>query len=179
MPLARFPRSAATAALLSLAALVAPAELLAQDSVPPVRSNVLSVNPLALIFTGISGEYERRTSPSTAVAVGLSIWSIDEFDYQSVEGKFRFYPNAEALRGFSVAGTAGYSHVDEDDDLFGQSGSAISAGVELNYQWLLGVERNFAITLGGGGKRLFFLGDEVEDASAGIPTIRFSIGYAF
>ena len=176
MTLANLPRAIAAALLVHLAA---PAVLTAQGGTPPVRNDVLSINPLALVFTGISGEYERRRSPSTAVALGVSIWSTDDFNYQSVEGKFRFYPNGEALRGFSVAGTAGYSHIAEDDDLFGESGSAISAGVELNYQWLLGLERNFAITLGAGGKRLFFLGDEVDDASAGIPTIRFSIGYAF
>ena len=46
-------------------------------------------------------------------------------------------------------------------------------------EWLLGRERNFAVTLGGGAKRLFFLGDEVNDASVGVPTARLSIGYAF
>jgi hypothetical protein len=168
-------RAAGAAALLLLAA---PAALAAQEPAA-TPGTVLSINPLALIFTGISGEIEHRTGPSTALALGLSIWAIDDFDYQSVEGKFRFYPNGQALRGFSVAGTVGYSHVSEDDELIGEEGNAITAGVELNYQWLLGAQRNFAITLGAGGKRLFFVGDGIEDASVGIPTIRFSIGYAF
>ena len=31
-----------------------------------------------------------------------------------MEGNYRFYPSGEALRGFSVAGTGGFSHVGDD-----------------------------------------------------------------
>ena len=150
------------------------------------KTQVLSINPLVLIFGGVSAEYERRTGSATALALGLSYYGFDDIDYLSMEGKFRFYPNGEALRGFSVAGTGGFSNVSDDDgcddsifDDCADSGTALTLGVELNYQWLLGQERNFAVTLGGGAKRLFYLGDEVTDGSLGIPTLRLSIGYAF
>lgn len=177
MPLTR-------AAVVALALTLAlPAGLRAQETAP--KNQVLSINPLVLIFGGVSGEYERRVGAGTAVALGLSYYTFDDADYLSVEGKYRFYPSGEALRGFSVAGTGGFSHVGDDSACEGifddctDSGNALTVGVELNYQWLLGRERNFAVTLGGGAKRLFFLGDEVEDASVGVPTLRLSIGYAF
>ena len=176
-------RTALAAAAVALT-LSLPAGVQAQEATP--KNQVLSINPLVLIFGGVSGEFERRVGTGTSVAAGLSYYTFDDADYLSVEGKYRFYPSGEALRGFSVAGTGGYTHVGDDDacddsffDDCTDSGNALTVGVELNYQWLLGRERNFAVTLGGGAKRLFFLGDEVTDASIGVPTLRLSIGYAF
>jgi hypothetical protein len=159
----------------------APVALAAQDA-PLAKHTVISLNPLALVFGGISGEYEHSTGAATAVALGASLWDIGDFDYSSVDAKFRFYPNGVALRGFAVAGTAGYTHVKGSLfclDSCEQEGDAITAGVELGYQWLLGRTQSFALTVGGGAKRLFYTGDQPSDASDGIPTFRFSIGYAF
>ena len=118
------------------------------------------------------------------MALGGSLWEIGDFGYRSLDAKLRFYPNGEALRGFSVAGTAGYTHVRAEDSFIcfedcTTAGDAITLGVDLNYQWLLGRTRSFALTLGGGAKRLFYTGGSTIDASIGIPTVRFSIGYAF
>ena len=167
--------------LATLLLLAAPAVLAAQDA-PPAKHTVVSLNPLALVFGGISGEYERSTGPATAVALGGSLWDIGDFDYASADAKFRFYPNGVALHGFSVAGTAGYTHVKGSLlclDSCEQEGNAVTAGVELGYQWLLGRTQSFALTVGGGAKRLFYVGDRPGDSSDGIPTFRFSIGYAF
>ena len=174
-------RAALAAAVL---ALLLPAAARAQEPAA-AKTQVVSVNPLALVFAGLSAEYERRTGDATAFAVGVSVWGDEGLDYASGDLKLRFYPSGEGLRGFSVAGTAGYAHVNDDvfldDCLFDcgdDSGDAITAGVELNYQWLLGRTRSFAITAGLGAKRFFYVsgGDE---ASRGVPTARFSIGYAF
>ena len=153
-----------------------PAAAGAQEPAAP-KTQVLSINPLMLVFAGLSGEYERRTGEASTIAVGVSAWGDDGFDYASGELKFRFYPSGEALRGFSVAGTGGYAHVSEDD-FWNESGDAITAGVELNYQWLLGHTRSFAMTTGIGAKRFFYVSGG-DHASVGVPTLRFSIGYAF
>ena len=169
------------AACLAAALLAAPAALAAQDA-PPAKHTVISLNPLALVFGGISGEYEHSTGAATAVALSGSLWDMGDFEYASADAKFRFYPNGESLRGFAVAGTAGYTHVKGSIfclDSCEQEGNAVTAGVELGYQWLLGRTQSFALTVGGGAKRLFYVGDQPGDASDGIPTFRFSIGYAF
>ncbi|HEU4630267.1 MAG TPA: DUF3575 domain-containing protein [Gemmatimonadaceae bacterium] len=167
--------------LLAAPLLTAPAALAAQEA-PTRKSQVVSINPLALVLTGISGEYEHRTGSETSVALGASLWSLDDFDYSSVDAKFRFYPSGTVLQGFSVAGTAGYTHAKGALlclDACDETSEAIGAGVELNYQWLLGRTRSFATTVGVGAKRLFYVSGDSDGASTGVPTIRLSIGYAF
>lgn len=176
--------SACRRVLVSLVLIVAPAPALAQAAASPRKANVISINPLLLAFGGVSAEYERRIGNASALAAGFNYYSPELFDYISADAKFRFYPNGEALRGFSVAGTGGVTHASEslDVDCFDcqeESGTALTLGVELNYQWLLGSTRNFAVTLGLGAKRLFFVGGSVGDAAVGLPTARLSIGYAF
>ncbi|WP_396222060.1 hypothetical protein [Gemmatimonas sp.] len=53
--------------------------------------------------------------------------------------------------------------------------------MEMQYQWLLGQQRNTAVTVGGGARRYFLL----EDSPTGfdqfndyMPTRRLTIGYA-
>lgn len=179
------PRAVALAALLAALASAAPAPLAAQaaDAAPWLgKSNVISINPLALLLTGISGEFEHRLGPSRAVAFSASVWRLDDYDYTAADAKLRFYPNGEALRGFSVAGGVGYTSVDGSlicFDACDQKSGAVSVGIELNHQWLLGATDAFAVTLGGGAKRLFYVSGDRGNASIGVPTIRISLGYAY
>lgn len=49
------------------------------------------------------------------------------------------------------------------------------------YQWLLGLQRNFAVALGAGAKAIFINDKDFSSADfiARYPTARISVGYAF
>ena len=51
----------------------------------------------------------------------------------------------------------------------------------LEYQWLMGAKKSFALALGGGAKALIVNEDQVTNSTftAHYPTARVSIGYAF
>jgi hypothetical protein len=87
---------------------------------------------------------------------------------------FRFYPQGAALSGLFVGGRAGVHRVSDDDE----SAIAFGTGFELGYNWLLGADRDFDISIGIGATRLF--GADLEGDSVTIPQRRLvNIGYAF
>lgn len=154
---------------------------LAQEAGP---TQVISVNPIGLLFEVLSAEYERTFSPSSTLGAAVTLFSPDEFTYFSAEGKYRYYPQGRPLQGFSFGGGAGFTLVSSDyedtcAECEDESATALSISIGLDYQWLLGANERFAVAAGIGGKRLFFLGDELEGAAAGYPTARVSVGYAF
>lgn len=167
-----------------IAALAAmPLATAAAQNNPP--RNVLSIQPLSAVMTVFSGEYERATSRSVSFGLGATYWDAgntgDEVTYTSGDLKLRYYPSGVALQGFSVGATAGYSNVAAKSAGVDESVSAPSFGVLIEYQWLMGTKRNFAMTLGGGAKMLTISENEVTSANftARYPTARISIGYAF
>ena len=68
-----------------------------------------------------------------------------------------------------------YGEFADSDD----SGTSASFGFALDYQWLRGGKKNFAVTLGTGARRLFFLSTEVVGASLTLRTAQISIGRGF
>lgn len=175
---------------LASALVVAPAAAHAQAPAPatpttpaalPYRQ-VITVNPLGIVFGGLSGDYERRIAPARTVGVGGSYYALDGFSYSALEAKYRWYPNGTALRGFSLGAIGGFVRgAGSDDDCTGvctdESATAATLGINLDYQWLLGARRNFAVATGIGAKRFFGL--DLDGASAGLPTIRLAVGWAF
>lgn len=157
----------------------------AQDAGGP--SNVLSFQPLnAVMLTAYSAEYERKIGEATSVGIGGTHWNVDEANdltYQSGDLKFRFYPQGVALQGFSLGGSVGFSQISASNDLDGteESASGPSFGVLIEYQWLMGKSRNFALALGLGAKAVMVDEDEItsDDFVARYPTARVSVGYAF
>ena len=67
-------RTALVAAALTLAL---PAAARAQET---AKNQVISINPLVLVFGGVSGEYERRIGAATAAALGVSYYAFDDAD---------------------------------------------------------------------------------------------------
>ena len=65
------------------------------------RVNLISTNPIGLIFEWYNGELEHAVSPTASVAVSASHFNFDEFIYTAIDGIARYYPSARALRGFS------------------------------------------------------------------------------
>ncbi len=145
------------------------------------RKNLISSNPIGLLFEWYQAEFEHALSPTVSVAVaGTSFDFFDDENVASVDAIVRYYPSARAIRGFSIGASGGFVGVEEDfcdgfsctrDDY-----TAFTIGVRGDYVWLLGRDQNLAVAAGIGAKRL--LADRV-DGIEGLPVARLSIGYAF
>jgi hypothetical protein len=146
------------------------------------RVNLVSTNPIGLIFEWYNGEFEHAVRPTASLAVAASHFNFDEFIYTSVDGIVRYYPGARALRGFSFGGTVGYVHFSDDSDdcpgCVDTSGDAFTIGVRGDYVWILGRDQRFTVAAGLGAKRLFDTNDSVDEPDA-LPIARLSIGYAW
>ena len=147
-------------------------------------SRAVSMNPLGLMFGLFSGEAEMALSQNTSAGIAASFHSVSSTNnYISAEGKYRYYPQGEALRGFSIGGAGGITTVTqscptgltgswcETDTFFG-----FTVGINLDYQWFMGDDERFVVVGGIGAKRLFVSGD-LYDAMLGYPTLRLGIGY--
>lgn len=183
-----FRRFALALALALVAAATPVAAARAQDAGTPAKRQVLSVQPISAVLTVYAAEYERAFSPVFTFGLGATGWFPDEFSYTSMDVKVRYYPQEVPLSGFSFGGSVGFTRVseefDEFDDINGdgesETVSGPSAGVVIDYGWLLGRRRSFYVGLGAGAKVLFVDDDEFsDDVLVRYPTARLSIGYAF
>jgi hypothetical protein len=148
--------------------------------------NVLSIQPINAVFTAYSAEYEHQFAAAATVGIGGTYFDAgddtDKLIYKSADAKLRYYPNGSALMGFSIGGTAGFSSISGTD--FNGAETTVSGpslGILLEYQWLMGVQRNFALALGAGAKAVFVKNNEFTNDNfvTRYPTVRVSIGYAF
>jgi hypothetical protein len=172
--------------ILTLAAVLLPLAAAPAQEVAAPR-NVISFQPINAVFEAYSAEYERQTASAVTIGVGGTYWNpgddIDELTYTSADVKFRFYPNGTALMGFSFGGSLGFTKVSAQNSFDGtdESVSGPTFGVLLEYQWLMGAKRNFAVALGVGAKALMVKEEDITsgDFTARYPTARVSVGYAF
>ena len=157
-----------------------------QVPAPAAPHNVISIQPLDAVLTVYSAEYEHQAGAAVTLGVGGTFVNagdgIDEVTYKSADLKLRYYPNGTALMGFSFGGTAGFTSVSGTD--FNGTKTSVSGpslGVLLEYQWLLGVQRNFSVALGVGAKAVFVKDNEFtsDNFVTRYPTARISVGYAF
>jgi hypothetical protein len=173
------------------AALLTAAPAVAQSDSVPAYQQVISANPLGLLFGYFNGEYERAVGSTSTVGIAGAYFSPENDELATIEAKFRYYPQARPLSGFSIGASLGYGHLSDEEDFDefivdsgiqqddGLTSSAFIVGIELNYNWLVGRDRRFFIGTGIGARRL--LGGDVEsDIPVVIPTIRLvNIGFAF
>jgi hypothetical protein len=149
--------------------------------------NVLSIQPINAVFTAYSAEYERQLGGASTFGVGGTFFDAgdagDKLTYKSGDVKLRYYPEGTALMGFSFGATGGFSSVTGTDNTSGNETtvSGPTLGFLLEYQWLMGVQRNVAVALGAGAKAVFVKDTDFsnDSFSARYPTVRVSIGYAF
>ena len=144
----------------------------------PIKQ-VLSISPLSLVFGVIGAEYERALGPTQSFGVSGTFYRPEEFYYLSGEVKYRYYPQEKALEGFAVGITGGLTQIGTHGTTSDKSGTAASVGFAIDYQWLLGPKKHFAVTLGAGARRLIAFGTQVDGASLTLPTARISIGRGF
>ena len=141
------------------------------------RVNLVSANPIGILFEWYNGEYERALSSTVSLAAAASAYDIDNTDYQSIDGILRYYPSGRAIRGFSIGASVGFINLDEEFECEGcdEDGSSATIGVRADYVWILGRDQRFAAAAGIGAKRL--LNDNL--GTEGVPIGRLSIGYAW
>jgi hypothetical protein len=166
--------------------LVGMAPLSAQEAVPDAgRSNVVSTNPITLVFGWFTGEYERRIGAGTTLAIGGSYfeWDDDDEEYVTADLKLRYYPNERVFQGFSLGASAGWARVEEVVDFASEETNAVSGptlGLAVDYGWLIGRRDNVHIGLGLGARRAFYGDDDESDIELDVlPYLRFSVGVAW
>lgn len=189
-----------------LGTLVASAARAQTSAARPTVRQTLAVNPLAVPFGGVSAEYERAIGRSGfALGVGGSASFADRFDvsnadgeFASIQGKLKYYPAENGLRGFSVGITAGLAHgrgytFNSSSDVYCASGTscfspttvngrrvtAPTLGAVVDYNWFIGRRRRFLVGIGAGARRVF--GSSTSRAVLGdvLPDGRFVVGYGF
>lgn len=181
-----------TRSVLALAAVsLAFASSAAQAQEAPRQS--LSINPLGAVFGVYMGEFERSVSPHASVGVAGTYWDTGftdseasgELSYTTVDARLRYYPGNSRLEGFSVGGTLGYTGLSGslttvDGEETGHV-NTVGAGISLDYNWLLGARNQVMVGTGLGAKRLFIVGEDVDDddLTLAYPTVRLVVGYAF
>lgn len=177
----------------ALAAALSAAPAAAQDTQDadtlevPNRMQTLSIQPLHLAFGLIAADYERVIGRTMTASIGASYLSspaLDDADigYSSIDAKLRYYPSGDPLNGMSFGVTAGPTFVKGGVDYEGEPEDDISAlglGFEIARSHLLGVDRRFTYSYGGGFKRLFMVSSSDNDPQLTVPIARFSVGYAF
>jgi|SRR5688572_28787313 len=141
------------------------------------RQNLISSNPIGLLFEWYNAEFERAVSPTVSLAGAASSYDFDDARYTSVDGIVRYYPAARAIRGFSIGASVGYIDISEDECEFcsDESGSSATLGIRADYVWIIGRDQHFTAAAGIGAKRLF--NDDL--GTEGVPIGRLSIGWAW
>ena len=138
------------------------------------HEQIISANPFGLVLRWWNVEFERKITPSSAVGVSGSFLGVDDIDFASVNGLWRYYPQGAALTGVFLGARAGVYHGSDAGDAH----YAFGAGFEIGYTWLLGARRNVGLSLGVGLTRLFSGGE--EDWPGVLPTVRLlNVGIAF
>jgi hypothetical protein len=151
----------------------------AQTTMP---KNVISIQPLNAIFEVYSGEFERAAGKAATWGLGGTYSAIEsDLEYSSTELKGRYYPAGIALQGFSVGGAVGFTRISSSNfDGTKDTAGGPSIAVLIEYQWLMGVKKNFSLVLGVGAKSLNVDEDEFTNSvTVRYPTGRLSIGIAF
>jgi len=131
--------------------------------------NVISANPILLVFEWFNLEIEHRASTNSTIGIQGSTFRLSGDRYFSGRGFFRYYPSA-AWDGFFAGVRAGITGVEDD----GESETVLGVGVEFGIAWMLGSRRRFHVSIGAGA-------DHLGGAdSGGIPTLRLvNIGLSF
>ncbi len=160
-----------------------PGALAAQAGPDLQYHRIASLNPLALVVLGlVSAEYEQTLGTDTSWGASLEYFDFRDRTYFSADAKVRYYIQGRSLDGLSVGALVGFTRVDRDSDpdageRSARSGSAVGVGFVAENQWLMGSDERLALTVGIGGKRLFFLRD--VGAQSALPLVRLSVGWAF
>ncbi|NOY91343.1 MAG: hypothetical protein GXP55_09040 [Deltaproteobacteria bacterium] len=143
---------------------------------PPLR-NLITINPLSLIFGVLSLEYEHAFGDRVSLAVGpdLLLFNSDVRAY-GVSAALRLFVTGAAPAGFWMGPNTSVVAASAE----GATGFGYEIGAQLGYTWIWGV---FALSIGGGVRYQDITvrdgGGVVAGASGVLPSLRFSLGFGF
>ena len=153
----------------------------------PEPTTVIGLNPIALVFGAVIGDFEKTIRPALTIGVGASVMPSYLSRYRAAEAKLRYYPDEHALHGVSLGLTAGlvsqgYWDYSRNSGDVRRNAVNPTIGTELSHQWILGPDSRVAMVVGAGAKRI--LGSD-SDRSNGtfaggmVATFRVNVGVAF
>jgi hypothetical protein len=172
------------------AALVVPFESSLRAQVPVARGRVpiptqtyVGFNPLGLPANVFTLELENAVTSGISLGAVGSYIDFNHSRFTTADVKVRYYPSEVVLRGFAIGVSAGvtrYSNV-VGDSAVRQSLSAPTAGILLDYNWLLGRSERFLVGTGIGAKRILASESERRRAHVDYATVttRLILGFAF
>lgn len=161
-----------------------------------VRTHAIYSNPLSVFFAGdYVLEYEQAVRPMLSVGAGVnyqdehSLFFSGDSGYDlDLSGKARYYPDEEALHGFSIAGTLGATiykrpagtGIGADRNGYDRQNTALTIGMSLDQNWLMGRDERLLVGIGAGAKRRFVAHPtDVDQFAPNRLTIRVVLGYAW
>jgi hypothetical protein len=147
--------------------------------VPIPTQTYIGINPLGLPADIFTLEIENAVSSGVSVGGVGSYIDVDHWRYTTADFKVRYYPGEAVLRGFAVGVSAGVTRYSND----GAERTLIAptAGILVDYNWLLGHSERFLIGTGIGAKRVLASESERQHANVDYATIttRLIFGFAF
>lgn len=176
---ARSVMSAILMAAVPVAISLFPGEALAQRGAPMPRQ-IIGINPLGIAGGLYTGEYELAVDGQMSIGFSASHVDFDHTRFTSFDARWRLYLD-RVLEGVAFGLTAGVGkNTDESDIEEGATaGWGLTVGSNLDYQWILGADRRFALGVGTGFKRFVTRGGEGGNGPKVWPTMRLTVGVAF
>jgi hypothetical protein len=156
--------------------------VLAQRARVPIPTQTyIGFNPLGLPTNIFTLELENAVSSGLSVGAVGSYIDVDHSRYTTADVKVRYYPSEIVLRGFAVGVSAGVTRFSNEVNDVRQSLSAPTAGILLDYNWLLGRSERFLVGTGIGAKRVLASQSERQRAHVDYArvTTRLILGFAF
>ncbi|HEV8447561.1 MAG TPA: hypothetical protein VGQ44_12105 [Gemmatimonadaceae bacterium] len=182
----RFTAVVAAALAAALAAPFATARLGAQAPASRVRVPIptqtyIGFNPLGLPANVFTLELENAVSSGITVGAVGSYIDFDDKRFTTADFKVRYYPSEAVLRGFAIGISAGATRYSKVVTATRQSLSAPTAGILLDYNWLLGRSERFLVGTGIGAKRILASESERQRVRVDYATVttRLILGFAF
>lgn len=177
-------------------ALLAPSTTLAQTAAPAAAAvrpgnMMFSVNPLGLVYGGITGEAERKLDARRTVALAANYWGAWGASYLSMDAKLRVYQRNGGkvaitndvptdFEGFSYGPMVGFQRISYGlcDAYAGEqcAVTGLTVGGGVDYGWRMGERKQVSLVAGAGFKTGFGYAG-VGGASTSYPFVRLAVGY--
>jgi hypothetical protein len=149
--------------------------------VPIPTQTYVGINPLGLPANIFTLEVENAVASGITVGAVGSYIDVDHSRFTTADFKVRYYPGDVVLRGLAIGVSAGVTRYSNVVDDARQSLTAPTAGILLDYNWLLGRSERFLVGTGIGAKRVLASESERQRANVDYATIttRLILGFAF
>src|SRR5262249_7126908 len=149
--------------------------------VPIPTPTYIGFNPLGVPANVFTLELENAVSSGITIGAVGSYIDFDNHRFTTADFKLRYYPSEVVLRSFAIGVSAGVTRYSKPVLGVRQSLSAPTAGILVDYNWLLGRSERFIIGTGVGVKRILASQDERKraDVDYATATTRLILGFAF